>query len=304
MINKNKVLFAILLIIALLLSIFLYPYAMNSAVLDPKGLISLKQEDLMIIATLMMLIIVIPVLLMTFAICWRYRASNKNAEYAPNWSHDTLAEIIWWGFPCLIVFLLSFVTWTSSHDLDPYKPFRSSVKPVNIQVVALQWKWLFIYPELKIASLNYLQFPENTPLNFEITADAPMNSFWIPQLGGQIYAMPGMRTKLHLLALEPGEYRGSSANLSGTGFSGMNFIAKAGSNDQFDEWIKSANASSKVLNETEYQQLLRPSEYDSAQLFTLEAEGLFDQIVMKYLEPIKEVEPTKLAENYSEHSQN
>ncbi len=291
---KHKFLFGFLLAIAVLLSVFLYPYAMNSAVLDPKGIIALKEQDLMFIATLLMLIVVIPVLIMTFAICWRFRASNKEAEYSPDWNHDTLAEIIWWGFPCLIVLILSVVTWKSSHELDPFKPFHSTVKPVKIQVVALQWKWLFIYPEHKIASLNFLQFPENTPLNFEITADAPMNSFWIPQLGGQIYAMPGMTTKLHLLALEPGDFRGSSANLSGTGFAGMNFIATAGSEEQFDTWIKSANQSTKVLNEDEYLQLSKPSEYDPVQLFTLEDEGLFDQIVMKYLVPSKETLP-KLA---------
>lgn len=285
---KHKFIFILLLSITIFLAIFLYPYAVTSAVLDPKGIIALKEQDLMFIATLLMLIVVIPVLIMTFAICWRYRAGNKEAEYDPNWNHDTLAEIIWWGFPCLIIFILSVVTWRSSHELDPYKPFRSSVEPIKIQVVALQWKWLFIYPDQHIASLNFFQFPENTPLNFEITADAPMNSFWIPQLGGQIYAMPGMTTKLHLLAFEPGDFRGSSANLSGTGFASMNFIAKSSSEEEFNQWVKSASQSGNLLSADEYQRLLKPSEYDPIALYSLKAEGLFDQIVMKYLMPSPE----------------
>ncbi len=282
---KHKFLFAFLLTLTVLLSLILYPYAMSSAVLDPKGIIALKQQDLMYIATLLMLIVVIPVLILTFAICIRYRAGNKEAEYAPNWHDDTLAEIIWWGFPCLIILVLSVVTWKSSHELDPFKPFNSSVKPVKIQVVALQWKWLFIYPEQKIASLNFFQFPGNTPLDFEITADAPMNSFWIPQLGGQIYAMPGMSTQLHLLALEPGDFRGSSANLSGQGFSGMHFIAKSSTQEEFDQWVKSAKESSIVLNEKEYQQLVQPSSYDKTHLYSLEENDLFNQIIMKYMMP-------------------
>jgi len=222
---KHKLALSFITLLLIALFIILLPYTINSDVNNPKGLIGLQERDQMYMATLLMLVVVIPVLILTFAICWRYRASNKSAEYDPNWHHDTLAESIWWGFPALIIILLCIGTWVSSNQLDPFKPLPSSQKPIRIQVVALQWKWLFIYPEHKIALLNYLQFPENTPLNFEITSDAPMNSFWIPALGGQIYAMPGMVTRLHLQALESGEFRGSSANLSGTGFAAMHFLA-------------------------------------------------------------------------------
>lgn len=282
---RHKFVFFFLTSLAILLSIFLYPFFVDSDVLNPTGLIALKEQDLIWIATPLMLIIVVPVLIMTFAICLRYRSSNKDAEYEPEWSHDTLAEAIWWGFPCLIVLLLSIVTWVSTYSLDPFRPLRSGVKPISIQVVALQWKWLFIYPEQKIASINFFQFPENTPLNFDITSDAPMNSFWIPQLGGQIYAMPGMRTKLHLQAYEPGDFRGSSANLSGAGFAGMTFIARSDSQEAFDSWVQSIQQSSNKLGPEDYAKLAEPSEYNHVELFNLTDTGLFDQIIMKYMMP-------------------
>jgi cytochrome o ubiquinol oxidase subunit 2 len=285
---KHKFTCLFLFLITAALSIFLYPYAMNSAVLDPKGVIGLKEEDLMYIASLLMLIVVIPVLIMTLAFCVRYRASNKSAEYDPEWNHDTLAEAIWWGFPCLIILILSIVTWTSSHELDPYKPFTSSMKPVRIQVVALQWRWLFIYPDHEIASMNFFQIPENRPINFEITADAPMNSFWIPQLGGQIYAMPGMSTQLHLMADQSGDFRGSSANLSGTGFAGMHFIARASVPEEFEKWVQGVKQLGSPLGLEEYNQLISPSEDHSIQSFVLKDKGLYDEIVMKYMMPTKE----------------
>jgi len=282
---KHKFAFFFLSAIAIGLFAFLYPYGVNSELLDPKGLIALKERDLIWIATLLMLIIVVPVLLLTFVICLRYRASNKDAEYMPAWNHDTMAEIIWWGFPFLIVLFLSILTWKSSHELDPFKPLQSSTKPLRIQVVALQWKWLFIYPEEKIATVNFFQFPEGTPLNFEITADAPMNSFWIPQLGGQIYAMPGMSSKLHLIAQESGEFRGSSANLSGIGFAGMVFTAKATTKDEYDEWLKTAAKSSASFGIDEYKDLAKPSENNPRAIYSLKDENLYHQILMKYMMP-------------------
>lgn len=282
--KKNILAFFFLLILGILLSAVLFFYSRTSAVLNPKGIIALKELDLMVAATLLMLIVVIPVCLMTFFICLRYRASHKTAKYAPDWDNNWTAEGIWWGFPFVIIVILSILTWKSSHDLDPFKPIESDAKPITIQVVALQWKWLFIYPEQKIASVNFVQFPEKTPVNFEITADAPMNSFWIPQLGGQIYAMPGMRTKLHLIADEEGDYRGSSANLSGVGFSRMTFTAKSSTQDDFQEWVQGINQSSSQLGKDEYKKLAQPS-INSGEFFTLKDEGLYDQIVMKYMSP-------------------
>ncbi len=153
-------------------------------------------------------------------------------------------------------------------------------------MVALQWKWLFIYPEQKIATVNFFHFPEQTPINFEITSDAPMNSLWIPQLGGQIYAMPGMRTKLHLIADEPGAFRGSSANLSGEGFAGMHFVATSSTQADFDEWVHSQKQKEKFLDRSSYKQLAKPSENNPEATYLLKDNDLFDQIIMKYMMPM------------------
>lgn len=267
--------------LALLLLGLLFTYSDEIAILNPKGMIALKERDLMIIATVLMLIVVIPVFILTIAMAWEYRASNTNAEYTPEWDFNLTVESIWWGFPFAIVIILSFVAWESSHDLDPFKSLPSSTKPLRIQVVALQWKWLFIYPEQHIATVNFIQVPDQTPLNFELTADAPMNSFWVPELGGQIYAMPGMKSKLHLIADQPGTFRGSSANISGMGFSGMTFEVRAGSQVEFDHWVESVKKSTSSLGLEEYLKLAKPSSYVAPEVFLLGKENLFDWILMK-----------------------
>lgn len=283
--TKYKITFVLLMTLAVVLFTVLSIYSLESVMLNPKGIIALKERNLMIIATLLMLIVVIPVLLITFYVCIKYRATNKKALYRPDWDNNLLAECVWWGLPCLIILALSILTWQSSHELDPFKPLESDKKPLKIQVVALQWKWLFIYPEQKIASVNFFQFPEQTPLNLELTADAPMNSLWIPQLGGQIYAMPAMKTKLHLIANEKGVYRGSSANISGEGFAGMTFKAKASTQEEFEKWVEQTKGSSQPLDEDVYTQLALPSAYHPVTTYQLKDEQLFDQIIMKYMMP-------------------
>ncbi len=255
------------------------------AVLSPKGMIAMKQRDLFVTACWLMLIVVIPVFILTLAFAWKYRARNSKAKYTPEVDHNHVAECFWWGVPCIIIAILGVITWKSSHELSPYKPIETGKKPLEIQVVALQWKWLFIYPEQGIASVNFVQFPEQTPLKFSITADAPMNSFWIPELGGQIYAMPAMKTQLHLIANEVGDFRGSSANLSGDGFAGMTFTARASSQEAFDAWVQSARQSPKQLSGEAYAQLASPSENNAAAVYLLTQGDLFDRIVMKYMEP-------------------
>lgn len=258
----------------------IFQYSNEIAMLNPKGLIALKQRDLMLIATVLMLIVVIPVFIIITAVAVEYRLSNKKAQYTPDWDHNLTLESIWWGFPFAIVVILSFVAWESSHELDPFKPLESSKKPLTIQAVALQWKWLFIYPEQNIATINYVQIPSQTPISFEITADAPMNSLWIPELAGQIYAMPGMKTQLHLIADDIGNFRGSSANLSGEGYAGMTFVVKASSQADFDKWVQSVK-SSPSLGLKEYQYIAKPSSYNPAATFTLGKADLFDWIAMK-----------------------
>lgn len=265
----------------------LYISTHSMAVLDPKGIIGEKERDLIATSSQLMLIVVVPVFIFALIFSWRYRASNAKARHEPDWEHNYIAEYCWWGVPLVIIVILAVITWKSSYELNPFKPLESEKKPLVIQAVALQWKWLFIYPQQGIATINYIEFPEKTPINFQITADAPMNSFWIPQLGGQIYAMPAMRSKIHLIANEPGTFRGCSANISGDGFAGMVFTAKATSQAEFEEWIQSVKEAPapKTLNLEAYNQLVMPSQYDPVSYYALEQEDLFEQIIMKYMMP-------------------
>ncbi len=284
--KTHKFALFILLSLACVLAVIIFWDSSRIDVLNPKGLIALKQRNLLVISTLIMLIVVVPAIVFTFVFAWKYRSDNEKAKYTPNWENSILAECIWWGIPFIIIVVLSVMVWKTSHELDPFKPLDSPTKPIRIQVVALQWKWLFIYPEEKIATVNFVQFPEKTPLNFEITSDAPMNSFWIPQLGGQIYAMSGMRTKLHLIADAPGIFNGCSANFSGTGFAGMKFIAKASTEADFDAWVSSVKKSPNHLDAKSYKQLLKPSINNKEAFYLLSDDGLFDQIIMKYMTPM------------------
>ncbi len=261
-------------------------------VLFPKGIIALKERNLLFIIQAIMLLVIIPVYALTFIFSWRYRAGNRKAKYDPHLVDNVIAEYIWWGIPLILTIIISLLTWHKTHELDPYKPLESDKKALTIQVVALQWKWLFIYPEEQIASLNFFQFPLETPIHFEITSDAPMNSFWIPKLGGQMYAMPSCRTQLNLMASEVGDFRGSSANISGEGFSGMHFIARASSEEDYRAWIKSASQSTAGLNWEEYRKLAAPSKDNPPVIYQLEGQNLFDQIINKYMHPPQEITKT------------
>lgn len=281
--NKSRIILAVsLFLIAVILLVF---FLRNNdiAILNPAGTVAEKQKNLLVFATLLGMTVIVPVFVMTILFAWKYRASNNKADYKPEWSSNHWLEAVWWGIPIIIILILSVVTWRSSHSLDPYKPLQSDKSPITIQVVAMQWKWLFIYPEQNIATVNLVQFPEDTPINFEITADAPMNSFWIPKLGGQIYAMNGMVTKLHLEASDQGEYQGSSANISGEGFSGMKFVAKATSQTDFDDWVRSVKHSGSSLTIDGYKQLAKPSKNHPVTMYSSRSAELYDTIVMKYM---------------------
>ncbi|WP_233567177.1 ubiquinol oxidase subunit II [Cohnella endophytica] len=254
-------------------------------VLNPKGEIGKQQLDLIVISSLLCLVVLVPVLVLTFYIVWRYRhkpgQSAKSAKYDPTWEHSTKLEAIWWGIPIVIIAILAVVTVKYSYKLEPSKPLEHEAKPIVIQVTSLDWKWLFQYPEQGIASVNYLQFPDNVPIEFRLTSDAPMNSFWIPQLGGQIYTMSGMEMKLNLIADEPGSYMGMGANFSGKDFGKMNFTAKATSQEEFDDWVKQVKGSSPALTKEGYEQLALPG-VSEVETFSSIPEGLFEQIVHKY----------------------
>ena len=255
------------------------------AILAPAGTVADKQQALIQFAAILGLFVIVPVFALTFFIVWRFRDGNVKAKYRPEWDGDKKLEAIWWGIPCAIILVLAVVTWQSSNALDPSRPLVSDRKPMTIQVIALNWKWLFIYPEQNIATVNYVQFPEDTPIRFEITSDGPMNSFWIPQLGGQIYAMAGMETTLQLMADNPGSYAGSSANLSGKGFAGMKFTAISSTNGDFSKWVQSVWESPDRLTIGELEKLSKPSENNPVKLYGARDEDVYDTVMMKYMGP-------------------
>ena len=251
--------------------------------IDTKGVIADSQRDTLYLAVAIMSVIVVPVFLLTFFVAIKYRESNKKAVYKPEWASSKLLETIWWGVPLVIVAVLSVVVWKTSHSLDPYRAIESNKPAMQVQVVALQWKWLFIYPGKNAASVNELVMPVGRPVTFTITSDAPMNSFWIPQLGGQIYAMSGMSTTLNLQADSPGMYRGVSANLSGEGHSEMDFKVKAVSDAELDRWLARASKSDSELSQTVYEQLRLPSRRNETQLYSMTApNNLYDSIITRY----------------------
>jgi cytochrome o ubiquinol oxidase subunit 2 len=285
-----KVIILALVALSIVIGAILFFKGVNVAVLNPQGEIADQQRALLIFATALSLIVVVPVYTLLALFAWRYRATNKKAKYRPNWANNKWLEITWWGIPTVIVLVLAVITWRTSHELDPYRALESDTKPLEVQVVAMQWKWLFIYPEQQVASVNLLQIPEKTPINLTLTSDAPMNAFWVPSLGSQIYAMSGMSSKLHLIANNTGDYHGSSANISGEGFSDMAFTVRAGSQADFDNWVQSAKASSGGLTMSSYEELARPAAIKQPVTYVLGDDGLYDKIIMKYMMPPAEME--------------
>ncbi|WP_370244906.1 ubiquinol oxidase subunit II [Alteromonas abrolhosensis] len=256
----------------------------SGGVLDPKGQVGMDEKNLIILCTILMLIIVVPVIFLTLYFAWKYRASRDFEIYTPKWAHSTKIEAVVWSIPILIVVSLSVITWRSTHALDPYAPLEGQGEHLTVEVVSLNWKWLFIYPEQGIATVNELVFPANKPVAFKITSESTMNSFFIPQLGSQIYSMAGMETKLHLIADEPGTYKGISSNYSGAGFTGMKFNAIATpTEDDFEAWVASVKQSQTSLTSGAYKQLAEPSENNPVTYFSKVDDGLFHNIVMKYM---------------------
>jgi len=256
-----------------------------SGVLNPQGPIALQERDLIITAVLIMLVVAIPMLILLYTFAWKYRAGNKKSKYDPEHVGSAFKQLAWWAIPAVIIVVLGVIDWKSTHALDPFKPIASNVSPLTIQVVALQWKWLFIYPAQGIATVNYIQFPVNTPLHFELTADAPMSSFWIPQLGSQIYAMAAMQTQLYLEANAIGVYTGKDTEINGAGYSGMQFLAKSSSQSDFNAWVASVQDASNTLTMDAYSALAQPSEYNPPAYYSSYDPNLYDTILMKYMIP-------------------
>ena len=281
-----KVLMRILGAVGLFLFIFfLSSYIANHTmgIFNPQGIIALAEKNLIIKVFTLMSLVIVPVYIMLFVFAWRYRVGTKHARYTPDWNNNTVLEVIWWLIPAGIILALSIITWKTTHELDPYRPIDSTIKPVTIEVIALDWKWLFIYPEEHIATVNYIMLPKDTPINFKITADAPMNAFWIPQLGGQVYAMAGMTAKLHLLATEIGDYKGVSSNFSGDGFSGMKFVVHVAEGAEYVQWINSVRASSSTFSFDEYEQLAKQSKNNPVTYYASVPEAMYTTIINKYM---------------------
>lgn len=271
------------------------------AVLQPSGDIGRQERRLMDLAIILSVLVVVPVFALAIFIAWRYRETNpKPTKYHPNWDHNRVLEGFWWGVPTAIIVVLSVVTWVSSYHLDPYKELSDTRTPLHIQVVAMDWKWLFIYPDQHVASVNELYMPVGQPVHFDVTSDTVMNSFWIPALGSQIYAMPGMSTQLHLVADRAGSYGGSSANISGRGFAGMTFRAVAGSQAGFVQWIQKAQIQNRNLTASAYTALARPSTYNKASYYSPVQDNLYHELVLKYMSHMSTPSKTPLLIQHDE----
>jgi len=257
------------------------PLASCQGVLDPQGPIASAERLLLINSTSIMLVVVIPVILATLAFAWWYRSSNTHATRSLDESYEGRVEFVVWSIPALTVILLGGVIWIGSHQLDPRAPIPGNTDPLRVDVVALDWKWLFIYPDHGVAAVNQLVIPAGTPVQFRLTSAIVMNSFFVPQLGSQIYTMGGMTTHLNLLADKPGEYPGFSANFSGDGFSEMRFIVKSVSTADFNAWLAQTRATGSALDDAGYAALAKPSTAVPPTTYRSVDPKLFERIVDK-----------------------
>lgn len=273
---------SIVVLVIAALSTVLYMSDKNIAVLNPQGSVASQEKDLMILTTLLGMIVVIPVFVTLFSFAWRYREGNRRAKYTPDVGGDRLIETVWWAIPIAIITILAVVTWTTTHELDPKRALESNHQPLVIQVVALQWKWLFMYPEQQIATINEVRFPEKTTVNFVVTADAPMSAFWIPSLGTQVYAMNGMTSNLHLRADTVGEYYGTNTNISGEKYADMNFKAIAMNEQEFARWSQQVATSNRHLDWDEYQTIAQPNTLPPT-YYMLHDPELYNRIQAKYM---------------------
>jgi len=260
----------------------------NMTVMFPSGDVAVQQRNLVVASVALMLLVVLPVIALTFIFAWRYRASNDDAPYDPEFHHSTQLEVVIWTVPLLIIIALGAMTWIGTHTLDPYrplariapnKPVPPDVKPLTVEVVALDWKWLFIYPDYGIASLNEMAAPANVPISFKITSSSVYNTFFVPAMAGMIYAMPGMETKLHAVMNEEGTFNGLSAHYSGSGFSRMNFGFQSLSQQGFDEWIAKARSAGETLDRDAYLKLEKPSEEEPVRYYASVENGLYEAIL-------------------------
>ena len=265
----------------------------KAVVLNPAGDVAAHQGQLVITATLLMLVIIVPVIALTLLFAWKYRQGNTEAEYDPEWHHSTKLELVIWSVPLAIIIILGALTWVTTHKLDPYRPLDridaqrpvpAGLKPLEVQVVAMDWKWLFVYPEQGIALVNELAAPVDRPIHFKLTATSTMNAFYVPDLAGMVYAMPGMQTELHGVINKAGVFPGLASHNSGAGFSGMTFKFHGLSDAGFAQWVQQAQAEGKTLDKSTYLQLAKPSERDPVQRFARVDADLYDRVLNRCVE--------------------
>ncbi|HEY2004197.1 MAG TPA: COX aromatic rich motif-containing protein [Candidatus Saccharimonadia bacterium] len=255
----------------------------NMATLNPKGWVAQQQMDITIFSAVLLLMVAVPTVGVLYFFAWKYRESNTKATHDPQMQGGKLFILAAWGIPVAFMSVLSVAMWTSTHRLVPQQPIASKVKPMTVEVVALRWKWMFIYPEQHIATVNFVEMPVNTPVTFELTADdAPMSGFWIPNLGGMLYAMTGHINNLNLIATTPGDYQGSTSEIAGAGFANMKFTARATSQQDFDRWVTDTRYTGGVLDASEYAKLLSPSQSNPPTVYSSYETGLYAKVLMKY----------------------
>lgn len=257
----------------------------KEGILDPAGPISFSERQILFDSLGIMLAIVVPTIVLTLGVAFWFRASNTRARYRPDFTYSGRLELLVWSIPAMTVLLVGGVAWVGAHQLDPHRPISSAVRPITVEVVSLDWKWLFIYPEQGIASVNRLVIPAGTPIHFELTSSAVMNSFFVPQLGSQIYTMSGMMSQLWLQADNQGTYVGRSANFSGDGFADMHFAVDAVSAGQFAQWVSASRTNGPVLDAITYADLAKPSEAVAPYTYRSVSEGLFTDILSSGLTP-------------------
>lgn len=284
----------------ILLPVFALLSGCNMVVMHPAGDVAVQERDLVLASVALMLLIIVPVMTMIVVFAWRYRASNTDAKYEPEWHHSTGLEVAIWSAPLAIIVALGALTWITTHVLDPYRPIAriapgrpvsAAVQPLEVEAVALNWKWLFIYPQLGIASVNELAAPIDTPINFKLTSSTMMNAFYIPALAGQIYAMPGMQTPMHAVINKVGVYTGFSSNYSGDGYSDMNFKFHGMTKADFDKYVQSVKAGGGTLDRQTYLTLAQPSQANPERRYSAVMPQLFNAVVNEC------VDTSKLCEN-------
>ena len=263
----------------------------RAGVLDPQGPVSTAERLILLNATSIMLVVVVPVIVLTLAFAWWYRASNKAATYRPDWAYSGHIELVVWSIPAMVVILLAGVGWTGSHELDPAVKLKAAAAPLRIQVVSLDWKWLFIYPDQHVAAVNQLYIPTETPIEFALTSGSVMNAFFVPQLGSQIYTMPGMATRLNLMADHPGDYPGFSSQFSGSGFSDMHFLVHAVPASEFNLWLARTQSAGPKLDDSSYCELAQASANAPLQAYGSVDPQLFERIVQATAQPLSAPRP-------------